>query len=471
VHLATPWLHRNPSPAPWGWDFEAGPAQGLFFAFTLLCVLPAAAVASRHLRDDPSPAKRSQLQPLVLAVAVPLVFASLTGALLPMAGVPTPRLGPASFAVLGATVAWSYTRYGFSALAPGSFSREILETLPDGVALLALDGGIRNANGALERLLGDSAGELASVSIERRLDRVVVDEADLREVECQLATPSGPIPVSISTSRLCDKKGLALGVVLVVRDLRELVGLRNRLATSGRLAAVGQLAAGIAHEINNPTAYVRANLAQLRSAWGELAKHVRHRNTTSELAALVAEGEELIDESLEGVERTASIVRDVKGFAHGGSGIIEKVDANEILGEVLRMAQAQLPEGVAVEVRLSDVPRVSGISQELKQVFLNLVINAIQAIDGEGRVEVTTRSERGEVYVRVADDGCGIAPEHCERIFDPFFTTKPVGEGTGLGLAISYQILRSHGAAIQLETEPGRGTAFTVRFRALESVS
>ncbi len=158
-------------------------------------------------------------------------------------------------------------------------------------------------------------------------------------------------------------------------------------------------------------------------------------------------------------------MRDVRSFAHGGSSDREPVDVNELVDQALRLASHQLCHRARVVRRFSDVPAALGCAQELKQVFLNLLVNAAQAIEDTGTVEVTTRRRDDRVEVVVRDDGSGIAPENRDRIFDPFFTTKPAGEGTGLGLAISYQILRAQGAEIQVDSEPGYGTTFTVRLQ------
>jgi signal transduction histidine kinase len=168
------------------------------------------------------------------------------------------------------------------------------------------------------------------------------------------------------------------------------------------------------------------------------------------------------------VERTAAIVRDVKGFAHRGQSEPEPVDLNEVLRDVLRIAHPELRDRVQVELHPGSIALVSGVAQELKQVFLNLVVNANQAIADTGTICVTTSQEDGHVSVRIEDDGCGISAEDQERIFDPFFTTKPVGEGVGLGLAITHEIVRNHGAELLVDSELGRGTTLTVRFRALE---
>jgi two-component system NtrC family sensor kinase len=461
LQAGTHWITASALPEPWGWGFVSGPGHVLFLVFTLACALPAVAIGLRYVGRAPSPAERSQVRLLALGVASPLLIATLTSGLLPVFGLQTPRFGSASFAALGVTVAWSYYRFGFSAFAPGSFSREILEILPDGVALVGLDGELLTANGGMARLLGTPPERLAGEHLDSILDRDVLSPpSEIRELECELRAADGArVPVALSTSLLHDKRGLAFGIVLVLRDLREVVDLRKRLVTSARMAAVGELAAGIAHEINNPIAFVGANLAQLRGRWAELAE-----GSPPEQRELVAEGEELIEESIEGVERTAAIVQDVKGFAHGGSGQHQLVDLNELLCNALRVAKPQLRFRARLETDLRPLPLVLGAAQELKQVFLNLIVNASQAVQENGTIRVETRPEAGAVLARIRDDGCGIPPEDMERIFDPFFTTKPVGEGTGLGLAISYRIVRNHGAEICADSKVGEGTTFTLRF-------
>jgi two-component system NtrC family sensor kinase len=271
------------------------------------------------------------------------------------------------------------------------------------------------------------------------------------------------VPVSVTTSDLCNRRGLAIGSVAVVRDLREVYELRHRLITSARLAAVGELAAGIAHEINNPIAYVRANLTQLQDHWKTVRSEVAGDRPNALLAEVFAEAEELFFESLEGVERAAEIVRGVKGFAHAGPGTRELTDINSLLDDVLRMAAPQLCDRVRIERRFEELRPVSCSSQELKQVFLNLVLNAGQAVEATGIIGISTEWVEDKVVVRVEDNGPGIDPEILDRIFDPFFTTKKVGEGTGLGLGIAYQIIRAHDGDISVTSQPGAETVFTVR--------
>jgi signal transduction histidine kinase len=232
---------------------------------------------------------------------------------------------------------------------------------------------------------------------------------------------------------------------------------------SARLAAVGELAAGIAHEINNPIAFVRSNLSQLASHWKTVRGELEGAGRDELHRELLAEGEELIEESVEGVDRAAEIVRGVKGFSHAGRSVREPTDLNQLLEDVLHMATAQLRGRATVERYYVELPPVNCVPQELKQVFLNLIVNAGQAIADGGLIRISTQARGGFVTVTVADDGCGIAPENLERVFDPFFTTKRVGEGTGLGLGIAYHIVRRHGGEIAVESELGRGSRFRVR--------
>jgi PAS domain S-box-containing protein len=404
----------------------------------------------------------------MIGLFAPLSIATMTDGVLPYLGVQVPHLGTATFVVLGGTIFWGFFRYGYSLLAPGDFAREILETLPDGVAMLRLDGSVRSANGALARMLECRPEELTGLRLTSHLEPgALFEPAAASDRQCELRTFGGRrTPVAVASTLLRDRQGSDLGHVLVVRDLAEITSLRHGLLLSGRLAAVGELAAGIAHEINNPLAFAKANLALLREHWEVFADSVRKPGDPAHAAALLAEGEELIDESLEGVDRAAAIVRDVRGLAHAGSRRRELTDLNVLLDGVLRMAAPQLRKHATVHKEWGPLPRITCVPQEIQQVFLNVVLNAGQAIGARGTIRLVSRVEGDHVVVDVEDDGGGIAPEILEKIFDPFFTTKPVGEGTGLGLSIAYGIVRNHGGEITVASEPGRCTRFSVRLPA-----
>jgi signal transduction histidine kinase len=184
------------------------------------------------------------------------------------------------------------------------------------------------------------------------------------------------------------------------------------------------------------------------------------------MAEVFDEGAAMLDDSLEGVERTAAIVRDVRVFSRGGGEPHERCDPEELIDRALRVAAPHLGERIRVERSLDDVGEIQGAPRELERVFLNLFVNAAQAIAAEGTLRIACTRRDGSVEITVADDGPGIAPEHLDRIFDPFFTTKPVGEGTGLGLSISHEIVRRHGGSIEVASEPGRGAEFRIRLPA-----
>jgi PAS domain S-box-containing protein len=333
---------------------------------------------------------------------------------------------------------------------------------------------IRAANPAMARISGFSPEELAGMDMQqmladpfsRTLTEPEIGESATRFESFLIRRDGERIPVSVATSELRNRRGLPIGMVAVVCDLREVCELRHRLVSSARLVAVGELAAGIAHEINNPIAYVRSNLTQLQDHWKNVSGEINEDELRAKLAETFDEVEELLFESLEGVDRAAEIVRGVMGFAHAGPSTRESADVNRLLEDVLRMAAPQLQHGATITRDFKDLRPVYCSSQELKQVFLNLVLNAGQAVanDGsDGDIRITTECVEDNVTVRVEDNGPGIDPKILDRIFDPFFTTKNVGEGTGLGLGIAHQIVCAHGGTISVTSEPGAGTAFTVR--------
>ncbi len=463
IEWGTPWIHASVVRTSWGWGYQLGPALPLFYLFSIACAGAGLHAVRRAYGRSTSRGEREQARRIGLGILLPMVVASLTDTVLPLLGIQVVRLGSLSFAVLGGLILWCFQRFDYSLLAPGVFAGNILETLPDGVAMLRLDGHIRSANGAMARLLGIGNHQLPGLDLAARLSRVPRPGEEIADQRCELTTASGRrVPVSISTTSLRDRRGGEIGLVLVVRDLDELVTLRDRLILSGRLAAVGELAAGIAHEINNPLAFVQANLRLLRQHWEALGSALGKPDAAAAYADLLSEGEELVDESIEGVDRAAAIVRDVRGLAHAGSRTRELADLNALLDGVLRMASAQLHGRAKIEKCYGDLALMSCSPQELQQVFLNLVLNAGQAIGPSGTIRIVTEAKQGFVLVRIEDDGCGIEPEIVERIFDPFFTTKSVGEGTGLGLGIAYGIVRNHGGDITFESKPGRGTCFCV---------
>ncbi len=231
------------------------------------------------------------------------------------------------------------------------------------------------------------------------------------------------------------------------RDLRE---TDLRLAHGARLAALGTLAAGLAHEINNPVAFIRSNLSYLE----DLAKRGEDD----------PELEEVLDETEEGVSRLRGIVEELlRMSAQDGAGF-SAVDLSEVVASALPTLRFEARDDVALDARIAPTPPVLGDRNLLGQVVANLVINAIQAVRAAGEggaVRIATFADERRVVLEVADTGPGVAPEIANRIFEPFFTTKPAGEGTGLGLAVSAQLVERHGGRLTLEPSE-RGARFHV---------
>jgi PAS domain S-box-containing protein len=254
----------------------------------------------------------------------------------------------------------------------------------------------------------------------------------------------------------------------IIRDLSGRNAMQARLVQADRLAAVGTLAAGVAHEINNPLAYAITNLEVLGRTLGQLRARLAGDATGSTLLAEIDHAEQMLSIAREGTDRVRAIVRDLRTFSRDDDAKRVPVDVRVVLDSCAKMAAAELRHRAHLVRKYDEVPFVDASEGRLAQVFLNLLVNAAQAFaPGEAarhEVRVTTRVDRGgQVVVEIADDGPGIPPEIRARIFEPFVTTKPAGEGTGLGLFISREITQALGGTIEVESEVGRGTTTRVR--------
>ncbi len=463
LYLGTPWFIAGVERVPWGWSPRFGPAFGVALAWA--AGWPAAlAVAAARRRERPGAVWLTRIRPLYAFAVFPMVVAPLTEVVLPLAGVAFPRLGSASVALAVAGGLWAMYRYGYTVVTPGVLAKEIFEVFPDGVALLDRDGRIRSANRNLAQLLDREREPLRGRVLAEFVRGPDFDPTrDLDAVECELLAADGSASlVAVSSSALRERRGTRIGHVVTVRDLYRVVQLRTRLVTTGRLAAVGELAAAITHEINNPIAYIRSNLGVLSRDLDALEKAAQTSRDET-LAEELKEGHELVQETRDGADRVAAIVRDVQRFSGAGYRERESVDVNRLCEEALRVLLPTLRDGVRVERRYGELAPLACAPQQLVQVFLNLLSNAAQAVGERGTITVHTADDGDAVSIHVEDDGSGIPAEVIERIFDPFFTTKAVGEGTGLGLAISRQIVRDHGGELSVRSDPALGTRFAIR--------
>jgi len=271
------------------------------------------------------------------------------------------------------------------------------------------------------------------------------------------------------------------------QSLPDMRALQQQVLQSEKMAGLGQLAAGVAHEINNPMGFIHANLTRMAEYVGDLQKafglyeSLRTALTSGDAArvreafARVAKECDAIDipfvlddlakavsESVEGAERITHIVRSLRELSHRDPAEREPADVHRCIDGAARMIEPMLGDRVALLREYGDLPPVRCYPLLLGQVFINLLVNACQAIDGRGAVRVRTRADADRVVIAIADTGRGIPPEHLGRIFDPFFTTKEVGVGTGLGLSTSYSIIQRHRGRISARSAPGRGSVFTI---------
>ena len=268
----------------------------------------------------------------------------------------------------------------------------------------------------------------------------------------------------------------------VAKRLKEVQQVQIQLLQSEMMAAIGQLAAGIAHEINNPVGFVTSNLGTLDNYKQDIleildAYEALETACTSDATALLkiralkqqkdigflrTDLGQLIKESRNGMARVSKIVSDLKDFAHAENKEWLWADLNSGLDSTLNIVWNEIKYHCTLNKAYGDIPKVYCMASQINQVFLNLLVNAAQAIPEKGEITVRTGQAGEEVFISIADTGSGIPAENLARIFEPFFTTKPVGKGTGLGLAISFDIVQKHRGRIEVESTVGEGTTFTV---------
>jgi two-component system, NtrC family, sensor kinase len=269
---------------------------------------------------------------------------------------------------------------------------------------------------------------------------------------------------------------------------RELEARQAQLIHAEKLVSLGQMAASIAHEINNPVSFVASNVASLDEytqvllellglyqqveqrlgspppeSVASLLEQVRTVREKNHLDEILQDLKELLGDSREGLSRIREFVQSLKTFVREESGSPQEADLNQVLQRTLRMVRHEFKDKCDVHTELTPVPPLSCFPTQLNQVFMNLLVNAAQSIERQGEIRITSGVEGSEAVVRITDTGAGMGPEIKARLFTPFFTTKPAGQGTGLGLSICYVIIERHKGRIEVESEPGKGSTFTVR--------
>lgn len=317
--------------------------------------------------------------------------------------------------------------------------------------------------------------------------------ANLRKDGTTVVLESSGKPFFNESGALLGYRGIDRDITLRKKTEEDNEKMRVQLVQSDKLASIGQLAAGVAHEINNPVGFVSSNLNALTGyietlqeldSMNErlveaarqgafqghsgiieitgLIKEIEAFRAASDIRFTLKDSADLVAESKDGLQRIQSIVKGLKEFSHSAEAEMVRSDVNTCLEAAVKLGWHEIKYKAEVVKELGAVPLISCKPQQLTQVFLNMLVNASQAIEEKGSILVRSRLDGEEVKIEISDTGCGIPEDVIKRIFDPFFTTKPVGKGTGLGLSIAYGIISEHGGRIDIASEPGIGTCVTI---------
>ncbi len=341
------------------------------------------------------------------------------------------------------------------------FSQNIIESINAGVLACNLEGTVEAWNSALERLYGLSRTEALGRTLEAifppelrsELSRVSDPHHTLNLYKFRMRNAQDrPLILSLSVVPLIGKEDQVIGRLLIFNDLTERVNLEDQLMQAEKLSSIGLMAAGIAHEVNTPLAVISSNAQML------MRQMDPDDPRTKTLDKIIAQA-----------FRASEIANSLLKFSRVGGSECSDLDVNRIISESLSLVDPMLKTArISVHAQLKPfLPAVYGNSGKLQQVFMNLIMNARDAMPRGGELTITTNAENSAVSVEVADNGMGIPAEHLNKIFDPFFTTKATSRGTGLGLAVTYGIIQEHSGLIQVDSVVGRGTTFHLEFPAV----
>ncbi len=365
-------------------------------------------------------------------------------------------------------------------------AKVIMDTMPCSIMLVDESGVIKECNIETERLLLNCKNSIigkkvfdyvpALANLDGNFDRL----GALKHMEESLLAPRYANPHIEFSGREIDIKG-EMNYLITLIDINErkhsqkaLSSLNDQLVHAEKLASIGQLSAGIAHEINNPVGFIRSNLDVLDDYFKSLAhyialtKQVDNQTTASDyykqedLDFVFEDIKPLISSTLEGAARVSKIIKDLGSYAHVDEKLPEEILIDELIDKSLTLVANELKYKVKITKNLEANVYVAGFPQKLLQVFINMLVNASHAIESKGNICISSQLEQDQVRIRFEDNGSGIAKGDLKNIFDPFFTTKPVGKGTGLGLHIVRSIIEDHGGHIDVSSIIGKGSVFTI---------
>ena len=362
-------------------------------------------------------------------------------------------VGFAGFTLLFLVQSYQSTRASLSRIK--AFSDNVVENVPIGLLALDQQGKIAAFNRGAEIILQLCAPEVLGQEAGRLIPAELLDEINHsknqtdvieKEIECKMADGK-MVPLEIGASSLKDENDVFLGNVLLFKDLTEVRTLRREVARSQRLASVGRLAAGVAHEIRNPLSSIKGFATYFKERYPDRP-----------------EDQQTADIMIQEVDRLNRVVGQLLEFARPISIKPKMISLEALLKDAVRLIEDRAAEkNISIQTRnAAGIDAAWGDPDRINQILLNLFLNAIDAMEngGELNVAISSNDDRGEISITVSDTGCGISSEHLSRVFDPYFTTKSTG--TGLGLAIAHNIVEAIGGRIYVESQKNRGTTFTV---------
>jgi two-component system, NtrC family, sensor kinase len=338
------------------------------------------------------------------------------------------------------------------------FSENIVESMNVGVLAVDFSGAVESWNTQLEGLVGVPRQEAVGRQLEEVLPSDLMAEIAARSADERVSSlykfpmrsrDGRNLVVNVSMAPLVGKSGNRIGRLILFDDVTQRMRLEEQVFQNEKLTSLGLLAAGVAHEVNTPLAVI-SNYIQM------LAKQLPAGDPR----------QQLIEKVVKQTFRASEIVNNLLNFSRTGAADFTEVNLNSVVEEVLTLVAHPFRTGQVQVTRnlQQELPAVLGSNNKLQQVFLNLFLNARDAMPSGGMVEIRTAAHNGSVEVEIIDSGSGISREDLNRIFDPFFTTKSSGRGTGLGLSISYGIVKEHAGKVDVRSAPGKGTSFRLEF-------
>jgi two-component system, NtrC family, sensor histidine kinase HupT/HoxJ len=385
-----------------------------------------------------------------------------------------------------------------------AFIDDVMGAMTDVMIVIDPGGGVRQVNRALVQVVGGDVQDFLDKPVALLFEPHCAHQLQemhsqlralgrIEDMSLTLSTPGGPFPLAVNLSALRDRRGRHTGAVLVGRPVgelkkayadlaeahQELKGAQDRLVHSEKMASLGRLVAGVAHEINNPMSFVYGNAHTLRRYGDRLIAYlddVHAKNPAPEarrtlrIDALLADLPGTLDAIMEGAERTRDIVESLRRYASDKVQTREVIDLVGLIQTAVRWVTKGDNPQLETRITAPDTCMIEAHSGGIQQVLMNIVQNAIDAMSGQEkpRLQVTLSCNRKSVTVRLRDFGPGIAEEDRRKLFDPFFTTKPVGRGTGLGLSISAQIVEGHSGTLDVENHPEGGAVFILTLPRLD---